>query len=793
MNQSCRRCRWIPSLRDALLLTVIVAAAALPAVATEIPPQVAAIPNGDGEELYLEVVLNQTRSGQLSRFVRRGERFFASTDTLRQLGFDLADGDPGEMHVLDGFPGVVVAYDAGQQRIAIDAPLSQLSLSTTVLNAPRDGTPQTAGAASGALLNYDLYASQQDGAGNLTATTELRLFGIGDGVFSNTAVARAYRARGEDWRGETVRLDSNWQLSLPESAVTVIVGDTFSGFLNWTRTVRLGGIQIGRNFALQPYRITAPLPAFLGEVVVPSSVDLYVNGLKQYSGAVPVGPFQLAAVPGVTGAGNAQVVITDAFGRTRTLDFQFYATQQLLAKGLSDWSVSAGVVREDYGVRSFSYGNEPIASGNFRYGISDRFTVEAHAEAGGELANAGAGGLWLLGRVGVLSGSYARSELDGQSGSQTAIAYTWNNGRFNFSADSQRTHGDYRDIASLYGPLPPQVSERVLAGIATPSIGNFSASYVRLSYPESATSRYAGAYWSQSFLRGWSAHLSLNQNLDDERDRSLYMGVSVALDRDHQASVSMQRNGGRDNGVLDVSRPVPGEGGYGWRLQARGGDDGGGGLAEGGWINDVGRYGLGVANFGGDNYGYANASGALVMMGGHVFASRNISDAFAVISTDGIAGVPVKLENRLIGHTDEDGMLLVTPLNAWQRNKLSIDPMDLPANVRIADVDLLATPRDRSGARVRFAITPVRAAVVVLNDEAGQPLPLGSEVQLEGATDSQAMVGYDGEAYVEALDLRNRLTVRTPAGVCAAEFDYPAANDAIPRIGPLICKTESSP
>jgi outer membrane usher protein len=155
-----------------LLLTAIVAAAAVPAVATEIPLQAAAIPNGDGEELYLEVILNQARSGQLSRFVRRGERFFASADTLRQLGFDLADGDPGEMHALDGFPGVVVAYDAGKQRIAIDAPLSQLSLSTTVLNAPRDGTPQTAGAASGALLNYDLYASQQDGAGNLTATTE---------------------------------------------------------------------------------------------------------------------------------------------------------------------------------------------------------------------------------------------------------------------------------------------------------------------------------------------------------------------------------------------------------------------------------------------------------------------------------------------------------------------------------------------------------------------------------------------------------------------------------------------
>ncbi|TKR32838.1 fimbrial biogenesis outer membrane usher protein [Luteimonas gilva] len=792
MNPSCRRCRWIRPLRDALLTASLAVGADFPAFA-ETPVGSTAVSDIDGEELYLEVILNQARNGQLSRFVRRGERFFASADTLRQLGFRVEGADPGAMRALDEFGGVAVRYDAGKQILSIDAPLSQLSLPTTMLNAPRADEPQAAGPAPGALLNYDLYGSRQDGANNLTATAELRLFGIGDGVFSNTAVTRAYRGRGGDWRGETVRLDSSWQLSFPESAVTVVVGDTFSGFLNWTRTVRLGGVQIGRNFALQPYRITAPLPSFLGEVAVPSSVELYVNGMRQYSGQVPTGPFQLATVPGVTGAGDARIVVTDAFGRTRTLDFPFYATQQLLAKGLSDWSATAGVVRENYGLRSFSYANDPVASGNWRYGVSDRFTAEAHAETGGGLTNAGAGGLWLLRRAGVLSGSYAHSELDGRNGAQTSLAYSWNNGRFNFSADSQRTHGEYRDIASLYGPLPPRVSERVLAGFATPSFGNFSASYVRLAYPEGGTSRYAGAYWSQTFSRGWSAHLSLNQNLDDDDDRSVYLGVSVALGSDYQANLSLQRNGDRDDAVLDASRPVPGDGGYGWRVQARGGDDGGGGLAEAGWINGTGRYGLGFAGFGGASYGYASASGGLVLMGGHLFASRNIGDAFAVVSTDGVGGVPVKLENRLIGRTDEDGMLLVTPLNAWQHNKLSIDPMDLPANMRIADVDLLATPRDRSGARVRFAITPARAAVVVLHDAAGQPLPLGSTARIEGASDTEAIVGYDGETYFDALQAHNRLHARSPAGPCTASFDYPAASDAIPRIGPLICKRETAP
>ncbi|WP_205965802.1 hypothetical protein, partial [Pseudomonas viridiflava] len=66
---------------------------------------------------------------------------------------------------------------------------------------------------------------------------------------------------------------------------------------------------------------------------------------------------------------------------------------------------------------------------------------------------------------------------------------------------------------------------------------------------------------------------------------------------------------------VDVSQPVPGDGsqgGYGWRVQARQGDDGTGGLVEAGWLNRVGRYSLGAARQGDANFAYANASGSVV-------------------------------------------------------------------------------------------------------------------------------------------------------------------------------------
>lgn len=797
---------------ELVLLTGLVLPSTAPAEAgagpvtdTTLPPAASMQAHGSGERgpetLYLQVTLNQADTGRLARFEQVHGRLHASVDTLRGIGFAMPGRDADELVELATLPGVRVRYDAALQRISLDAPLSLLALEVRRLNRPAGAASGPATASPGVLLNYDLYASHASDSSNLSAGAELRVFGIGNGVLSTSAITRAFRQQdggsSARWRGETVRLDSHWQLSFPDAAVTLTVGDGYSGFLDWTRTVRMGGVQVGRNFALQPYRVTTPLPAFLGEAAVPSALDLYVNGIRQYSGEVPPGPFQVATVPGISGAGDAQIVVTDAFGRTRTIDFPFYATQRLLARGLSDWSLGVGVVRQDYGLRSFSYASDPVASGNLRYGASDHFTLEAHAEGGAGLANAGVGGLWLPGRGGVFSASYARSSIDGASGAQHSFGYSWNDRRFNLSVEDRRTRDRYRDIASLYGSPPPELSQRALAGVNLGGWGNLSASYLRLRYPGQEDDRYAGAFWSQTFARAWAVNLSYNQNLDRGDDRTLYLGISLALDQDRQASLSMQRAGRRDNAVLDLSTPLPGDGdvptGHGWRLQARGGDDGGGGLAEAGWITPAGRYGAGIASVGGQTHGYASAIGSIVRMGGHAFAARSIPDAFAVVSTDGLAGVPVQLENRLVGTTDADGMLLVAPLRAWQDNRLSIDPLGLPANLRIDRVETLATPRDRSGVHVRFGMATVRAAVLVLRDASGTPLPLGSLVQAPGLA-GPAVVGYDGETYLDALQAHNRLQVELPeGGTCQVAFDFPAGGQAIPRIGPLACTREASP
>lgn len=745
------------------------------------------------QTLYLDVSLNSTPRGLLPFIENRG-RLQASPDVLRQLGFN-AHGDAPVY--LDQISGAVVRYDARLQTLALDVPLDQLTLPTTVLSRPQTRAP--AGSASpGLLLNYDVYGSRVDTLGNLSLSSELRLFGVGNGTFENTAVSRRYQQPGDRrWRGESVRLDTRWSLDFPDQAMTLEVGDFYSGFVDWTRPVRLGGLQIGRNYGLQPYRVLTPTPSFLGQAVVPSTVELYVDGLRQYSGQVPVGPFQLAAQPGISGTGSAQVVVTDAFGRMQTLDFSFYGTQQLLAKGLSDWSVGIGHLREDFGQRSFAYDDRTVASASWRGGISDTFTGEAHAEGGGGLAQAGIGGWWLLGGAGVFNAAYAHSDYHGLQGGQWALGYSWNNRRLNVNLRTVRSHGDYRDLGALQGNLPPSISEQATVGADLLRLGTLSASYLRLRYPDGEDNRYASLFWSRTWSQRWSAYLSVNQNLDQSDDRSIYLSVTASLGNNRQASLSSQRNGDSQTWVADVTQPVPGDGsagGIGWRAQVRHGEDGSGGLAEVGILNDVGRYSFGASRQGGLNYAYGSASGSLVWMGGHAFATREVSDAFAVISTNGVGGVPVRLENRLIGVTDDRGLLLVSPLLSWQRNRVSIDTLDLPEDMRADRIEDWVTPRQRAGTHVTFQLRSRPSLSLTLQSMDGQPLEVGSEVQLPGGR--QATVGYDGLLYLEDFAAGSVLYITTSRGQCRVKVPEPpkvVASGARPKPAPLPCIPEVAP
>jgi outer membrane usher protein len=742
---------------------------------------------GAGAVLYLEVVINGNETHKLAAFTQVDGKLRAGADTLRQLGFRLPEAPVASVD-LDSLPGVSYRYDESTQRIEITAGEHAIDLDRNVLNAPASAVPKPS-ASTGFLVNYDLYGTRDDSSNTgLSTFAEARAFG-GFGVVSNTWLSRLADSPGSDTYVKSARLDTTWTRSFVDSATVMRVGDTISGSLSWSRATHLGGFQLQRDFALQPDLITFPIPQFLGQAAVPSSVELYVNGLRRYSGDTPAGPFQLGTVPIVNGAGTAQVVLTDALGRQTTFDFPFYTSSALLKQGLDDYSIDVGFVRRNYGVDSFDYGHDPAASGVYRRGMTDWLTAEAHAETISGLANGGAGGVVQIGDNGVLTGSAAYSQWHGRDGEQAELGYSWRNTWLNFGVDSLRTFGDYRDVASSYGPPPAKRTDRALVGITYAPIGSFGANYVELTYPQQPHSRFASAFYFRSFGSRFSLSVNYNQNLEDHSDRTIFLGLSVSFGY-QSASLSAQHDNRGNFGAVDVSRPISPDGGYGWHVRAQQGQGLDGGQAELGYRGDRAQTLVGAETLNGSTLGYAELSGALVWMDSHLFTARRIDDAFAVVAT-GVKDVPVTLENRVIGNTDSNGDILITPLNAYQKNRVAIDPMRLPPDAHIERVDDEIVPADRSGVLVNFRVEPVQAASVVLHDATGEPIALGSGVELNGDANTGALVGYDGAVYLEKLKPSNTLVVHAPAGDCRLRFDYRYETGKVPLVGPLVCSKES--
>ncbi|MGH8486926.1 MAG: fimbria/pilus outer membrane usher protein, partial [Pseudomonas sp.] len=347
---------------------------------------------------------------------------------------------------------------------------------------------------------YDVYYNDTDNGGSyLAAWNELRLFDSW-GTLSSTGQWR--QALGgsqfDDSQTGFRRYDTTWRYSDEPRLLTWEVGDVLSGALPWTSSVRLGGVQLSRDFGVRPDLVTYPLPAFAGEAAVPSSLDLFINGYKSSSAELQPGPYTLTNVPFINGAGEAVVVTTDALGRQVSTTLPFYVTSSLLQQGLSDFSVAAGSLRRDYALRDFAYG-PGVTAASLRYGVSDRFTLESHAEASESLALGGVGGNLQVGNWGVVNSAVSQSRFDGRSGQQLSLGYQYNSPRLGFNYQRLQRRGDYADLTLVDSPYTrlSQRSEQVTLSLNLDRYGSLGAGYFDVRAGDNSRTRLINLSWSK--------------------------------------------------------------------------------------------------------------------------------------------------------------------------------------------------------------------------------------------------------------------------------------------------------
>ncbi|WP_022705657.1 fimbria/pilus outer membrane usher protein [Pseudorhodobacter ferrugineus] len=754
------------------------------------------------EALFLLVTINGRDIELIAEFSLSPDtqRMMARRDELDGIGI-MSPRALGQSVYLDQIPGLTYVYDAVTQAIHIAA--HGPALIPVELSARPDRDIPDAQTGYGLVLNYRVTANLGDNilvegfrTKDAFAAFDLRAF-TPLGVLTTTGTASS-RQGGSD-SANFRRHDTYFTVSSPVRMLTLTAGDFTTSGPAWARPVRLGGVQIRRDFSLRDDVMTNPLLSFSGSPTVPSSIEVYVDNVRAYSGAVSAGPFNLSHVPMITGSGEAVFVLRDAGGNETTTLVPFFATQNLLAKGMLDYSLEAGRVRLSIGDGDMNYAPGTAAAVSLRYGVSSRLTVEARAEIFKNLKMAG---------IGVHAVMFNRAEVTLAGGKSAEGKST---GGFLFGAlrtevrgvgvrfSTRRTFGTFRDLASatqrqgagadldlLPLPILGPVQAMDALSLAFPVFADGGQLGLNLitSARSGLTNTLLSASYVQSLPKLGSYRINAFKDFTGDGGFGLAVGMSIPLGAARHATVSVRRDRSeRADLVASLSKTADRKAGsYGYRVNLSRQNRQFGATYQ----TAYGRADVILRDRGQGTSASATFDGALVLAGGGLFASNRIHDGFAVVNL-GHRDVAISLNNREVARTGASGKALVPDLRSYRLNRISINPLDLPIDANIEATAMNVVTARHSGVALDFGGTPEAAALVVLRDAAGAFLPPGSEVRLRGSS-NVFVVGYDGEAWITGLDPSNQITAQTPKTKCSAAFDYTKQSEAQVYIDGVTCE-----
>lgn len=777
--------------RGAAAAFVVSAALAGPGAAAGVqspdPPQLAAAP---ADIAILTVTFEGKAFPGIAYAVREGSELLLDVDTLARLGiaYDTSTTrtvDERVLAPLGAVPGLRWSVIEKEQRLVLSfdpmsRPLSNIPFGYA--SAPRPLTPDWGG-----YVNYGVYSTPAlegtriEGAGNtLGGSIGASVFGP-HGIGTTTALINA-KTTADVTGSQMVFLDTNWRWDDLGKLRTLQVGDAIAAPGWWGQAVRFGGVQFSSNYSLQPGFITYPLLAVGGLATVPSTTEVLVNDIRIGNQNVPAGPFSITNIPTITGAGDLNLVVRDAFGQERVISQPFYVAQQLLRPGLTEFSISAGAERLNYGIRNFDYG-QGYASGYLRTGLSQDFTAEARAEFDQDGATAGIGGDLLVGQVGVVSAGAALSRVNGASGAKYLLGFDRQGRMLSFGARATRATSGYAEIGQ---PLP-RVSSSSTAFFRAPlgDLGALSVGYTSQRY---FTARPVSVY-TASFSRGFVGNayltLSLSRYTSAVAQNQALALVTVPIDRLTSATASvLSTKSGEDvehRGEALLQRSLPIGQGFGYYMRANTDRLLAGGVS---YAGSYGRYSLEGSDAAGATALRASATGAVAWVGGEFIASQSIEQGFAIVRVADLGDVRILQENQEVGRT-RGGTLALTQIPALSPIKIAVDPISVPMEISLEGVAREVVLLPRTGVLIDFKATRDRTALVKLVLPSGEPVPTGAIVTIDGRAEAFP-VGFDGEAFLTRVSERHGITVRFNGSVCRVVLPLDAES-AHSNLGPLVC------
>ncbi len=524
-----------------------------------------------------------------------------------------------------------------------------------------------------AFVNYA--ASIDGGRTGLTLETGISL----RGKLLRSSVARDLFGR---WRrGPTAFVvDDERRLMRWEIGDGVLSGGSLGG------AAQVLGVTVSREFGIDPYFVRYTPLTLTGAATTASSAEVYVNGQLVAREAIAPGAFTLRGLLAPVGAGRAEVVLRDAFGREQRLTSSFYQPVTLLRPGLHQFRYGVGARRDDEAgflrpnASSSAEAYRGFAAvGDHRIGVKDWLTMGGRVEVTDRLVGV-APEVAVRAPIGELGVTLAGSRDDRVgTGGRRHFGWSWRGRVASVGATMRGATEEYRLVG--VSRLLPAIRQEVQAfgGMSLPR--GISVVLQHAAALDWAGDRSERSVLSASMpLTGRATfNASVGRARAGGRSASLspsleaFIGIGFRLGPRSSLDTAYSRSADRDRATVTYQRSLPIGPGVGARAQwaplSRDAD------AMVQLQGSAARVEIRHATVGrADPSTGVSVMGAIVAIDGRLHATRPVDDAFGVVRVADVPGVRTYLSHQYVGRTNARGEVVVPNLVSYYGNRLSIDP-----------------------------------------------------------------------------------------------------------------------
>ena len=732
------------------------------------------------ERAFLDVFINGVAKGD-ALVVFRGDDALVATEMLTGAG---VNGFAGRRETVANkefvslaslAPDLTFAINERDLRLSITADPRLLGATVQDLQTGAPAGMVHRSAPSG-FLNYALTASD---AKNYDIFTESAFSAAGGLVYNTMTTTQRGAVRGLT----SLTFDDRSRLR------RWVVGDSFVGGRALGGDAQLAGISVASEFSLAPYFVRHPTLSMTTPIATPSVVEVHVNGRLVRQEQVQPGRLDLRNLPLTTGHNDTRVVVRDPFGATRELSSSYYLTTSVLAPGIHDYQYAFGWRRQAFGSTSWDY-TAPALFARHRVGVTDWLSAGLRVEAEEGLLNSGTL-LNLRVPFGEIEAAGAVSRAAGRMGVAMQTSYVYA-GRFSSFGGSVRTATPtYQIIGSLPSDVPPLRDIGVFASFPLAHGSSVSLQHNEAFGAPEARQQRSSIVGSTRVHRMADLTASVSRLMGSTRTGTeVSVGMTISFGGRAVASTSAVRNQEGTRAAIDIQQPLPVGTGFGYQLHGETGmRNASSGVLQ--YQGAYGRYEVRREIVGTDGHTNVSIAGALVGIGGGLYATRPVRNSFALVRVPGVDGVRTYSSHQEIGRTNRRGNLLIPDLLPYYGNELNIADTDIPIDYTVPDVRITLAPPYRGGAVVLFPVRRIQRATgsVVLLTPAGEEQPSFGEITIVAEGERMTSpLGNAGEFYFENLPKgRHEASVTHEGRSCVFMLHVPQSTEAAISLGTFKC------